>query len=113
MIQKAKHEVIQKSVRFECEPLLEPLHISAKQLFLNPAVYQTVQLKLENYPSDLSRRTSDVHATKRDALYFTRFASEQRGSILKKNKNLCLKDQASIWPRLCCVCHVRSTAADT
>jgi len=38
--------------------------------------------------------------------------SERRGNNVKRFKDFDLKMKARIWPRLCYVCHIRSTAVE-
>ena len=38
-----------------------------------------------------------------------RAASEQSGNTTAYCKGICLNVKARIWPRLSCVCHIRST----
>ena len=63
--------------------------------------YQRALLSLGRVPSVSGNAHAFIDST----------TSEQRGNNSKACKNFYLKDKARIWPRLSCMCHVRSASA--
>ena len=72
----------------------------------------------EKYPCTVVWGLAVVRLTPRPSastreLRWTNPASELNGNNLKRFRGFCLKDEAGIWPRLSCMCHIRSNLALT